>query len=144
MENNSDFYLKPLNINANAGLATWNMEIDSLIHDLIDGYIEGPVIYVRESKSNKYRECKIVNENGNIFLLPGDGTKYSVKKITTNNRIESKEAEDNIDKCHFCNNEKTHIYVPCGHVVTCKECTTKASACPVCKKERTDIIRFFY
>lgn len=45
------------------------------------------------------------------------------------------------DKCIICwKNEKTHIFIPCGHYIMCEDCVIKISnmplisvKCPICR-----------
>ena len=94
----SDFYLKPSNINFKSGLATWHEDTDPAIHDLIDGFRTEPVSYSRKRKfDGKYQDCKVVREDTigdgssfDIILLPGDGSRYYVSRISKKIKLKMK------------------------------------------------------
>jgi len=157
----SDFYLKPLNYKTKSGLATWHADTDPAVHDLIDGYRTEPVCYTRRHRFNgKYQDCKVVRElkksegedaktqEYNIILLPGDGTRYSVTRVSTNNKIKDAKAEDDTYRCVICQDyAQNHAAIPCGHLITCARCTQKMEdqekRCPVCQVPYDHLLRIF-
>lgn len=149
----SDFYLKPLNIKTRSVLATWHEDTDPAIHDLLNGNRTEPVCYSRQRRfDRRYQDCKVVNDNGLLFLFPGDGSKYSVTRVTENNKINDckvdENDEDNIDTCVVClEYTKNHIAIPCGHIITCTRCTHKIkeldNRCPLCKVPYNQLLRVF-
>jgi hypothetical protein len=149
----SDFLLKPLNCKTKSGLATWHADTDPAIHDLMDGYRTDHVTYtcVRHF-DGKYKDCKVIREKRrmspeyDIILSPGDGTRYSVTKISSNNRVNDKVAEDNTYACVICQEyTKNHVSIPCGHLVSCTRCTKKMEddRCPLCRVPYTQLLRIF-
>ena len=144
---NSDFYLKPLN---NEGFATWHSDTDPKVHDLLDGIIDEEVKYSRyRNYDGKYQDCKVVKENGELFMYLGDFSKYSVKKVSENNKIKDEIAEHDNDKCIICcEYKKNHVLIPCGHIISCTRCTntmkTNYQRCPLCKVLYTQSLRVFY
>ena len=146
----SDFYLKPINIKAKSGLATWHQDTDVVVHDLFDGITDEPVNYSRvRIFDGKYQDCKVVKEGDKVFLLPGDTTKYSIKRINTNNKINDIVSEDGKFSCVIClEYERNHVAIPCGHVITCTRCTKSIEKedlyrCPLCKVPYTHLQRIF-
>ena len=145
----SDFLLKPLNCKTISGLATWHADIDPAIHDLMNGYRIEPVTYTRVRRfDGKYQDCKVVKEDDSIILLPGDGTRYSVTRVTSNNRINDEKSEDNTTACVICQEyTKNHASIPCGHLVSCTRCTKKMEdqeeRCPLCRVPYTQLLRIF-
>ena len=84
----------------------------------MNGYRIEPVTYTRVRRfDGKYQDCKVVKEDDSIILLPGDGTRYSVTRVTSNNRINDEKSEDNTTACVICQEyTKNHASIPCGHL----------------------------
>ena len=40
--------------------------------------------------------------------------------------------------CMLCDEPSTMLYEPCGHVVTCKQCSIRAKKCPSCRAKIKD------
>ena len=52
------------------------------------------------------------------------------------------------DSCVVCMDaEKTHVFVPCGHVCACAECSahvmSSAATCPYCRTHATMAVRIY-
>lgn len=153
----SDFLLDPLNFKSRSGLATWHNDTDPAVHDLMDGFRTDPVCYSRKRLfDGKYQDCQVIieengngNENGNnIVLLPGDGTRYSVTRVTHVNKINDEKADDSSDACVICfEYVKNHVSIPCGHIVTCQRCTKRLEEqddrCPLCRVPTSQLLRVF-
>lgn len=151
----SDFYLKPLNVKTRQGLATWHKDTDPAVHDLMDGHRTEPVLYTRKRiMDNTYQDCKVVrqdeNKDGtyNLILLPGDGSKYSVTRKTSVNKIKDEESENDTDECVICQIfKKNHAMIPCGHIVSCTRCIghlfENDNRCPICRVVSTQSLRVF-
>lgn len=149
----SDFYLKPVNLSAKAGLATWHPDTDPAVHDLFSGYRTEPVFYSRIRQfDGLYQDCQVVNEEDGVYLLPGDGSKYSVVIVGVNNRINDikvGEDDNNVSSCVICMEYvKNHVAIPCGHIITCTRCKHKMdelddNRCPLCKVPYTQLLRVF-
>ena len=117
----SDFYLKPVNLDAKSGLATWHPDTDPAVHDLFSGDRTDPVLYSRVRQfDGLYQDCRVVKEENGVFLLPSDGSIYSVVVIGENNKINDVKAEDDLSHCVICMEYvKNHVAIPCGHIITC-------------------------
>jgi hypothetical protein len=146
----SDFCLTPLNINANSGPATWHPDTDPKVHDLLDGYREESVTYTRKKiYNNTYQDCKVVREDSkNIIMLPGDGSRYSVKRERTSNKINDKESASNDVACVVCLlYERNHAVIPCGHLVSCTRCALRLKQdddrCPICRVPYNQLVKIF-
>jgi hypothetical protein len=151
----SDFLLEALNFKSKSrpGLATWHKDTDPAVHDLFDGYRTEPVTYTRvRNFDGKYQDCKVVKEEKddtvNIVLLPGDGTRYSVKRVSSINKINDEKTEDSTNACVICAEYvKNHASIPCGHLITCTRCTLKLEGydqrCPMCRVPHTQLLRIF-
>ena len=145
----SDFYLKPLNCQTKSGLATWHKDTDPAVHDLIDGYRTDPVTYTRvRNFDGKYQDCTVVREGVNTILLPGDGTRYYVDRLTSNNKINDEKTDETSEACVICQEfVKNHVAIPCGHVFSCTRCTKKMGdqdeRCPMCRVPYTQILRIY-
>ena len=51
-----------------------------------------------------------------------------------NNKPEKIFGDDDNSECIICmSTEKDSIFSPCGHFVSCKECSLKCSKCPICR-----------
>jgi hypothetical protein len=160
----SDFILKPLNIKTKEGPATWHADTEPLVHDLIDNLRDEAVEYTRvRIFDGKYQDCKVIRESyekdpiflggpdGNIgvkiIMLPGDGSRYLVSRISTNNKIKDEKAE-NDNQCVICFEYiKNHVGIPCGHVITCTRCSKELekneNRCPLCRVKCNKIMRIF-
>ena len=148
----SDFFLEALNFKSNTppGLATWYKDTDYLVHDLFDGYRTEPVKYTRvRIFDGEYQDCQVVKEESDeIVLLPGDGTRYSVKRISSNNKINEEKTDNVSNMCLICQEYiKNHASIPCGHLITCSRCTLKMEKydqrCPICRVPYTNLLRIF-
>jgi hypothetical protein len=154
----SDFYLTPINIKAKEGFATWHKDTDPSVHDLMDGHRVEPVLYTRKRiVNNQYQDCQDCqvfredeNKDGtyNIILLPGDGSKYSVIRKSTINKIKDETTEDETIVCIICLVfKKNHAMIPCGHIVSCTRCVRDLldndNRCPICRVVTTQVLRVF-
>lgn len=46
--------------------------------------------------------------------------------------------------CKICYvNEYNTAFLPCGHVVACAKCASSVTACPLCRKEFTNVMRIY-
>lgn len=151
----SDFYLTPINFSSREGLATWHKDTDPAVHDLMDGHRSEPVLYTRKRfMDNKYQDCQVVQEDENkdgtynLILLPGDGSKYSVIRKTTINKIKDETTDDDTIVCIICQVfKKNHALIPCGHIVSCTRCVGNLldndDRCPICRVVTTQVLRVF-
>ncbi|KAL7713351.1 Zinc finger domain containing protein [Entamoeba marina] len=55
------------------------------------------------------------------------------------------EEPDDMNKiCKVCLcNEKNTVFIPCGHICCCFECSEKLSICPVCRSRITTVIKTY-
>ena len=152
----SDFSLFPIKKLGRSGweyrVATWPKEIDPVIHKLFDGEIDGPVNYIRKKNyDGKIQNCRVLKRDDYDYVMePGDGYDFIVRKDSDNN----KEDVDNDSiphdmLCLICmDNKKTHVIVPCFHVVSCASCAPLLFAnkkeCPLCKNKYTEPLKKLY
>lgn len=153
----SDFYLKPLNIRTKSGLATWHADTDPAVHDLFDGFRTEAVNYTRKRRfDGTYQDCQVIREEKesdesdeyDIILLPGDGSRYLVKKVSSNNKINDDKTDDTTEACVICMEfVKNHVCIPCGHLISCTRCTKKMDdlegRCPICRVPYEQLLRIF-
>lgn len=59
-----------------------------------------------------------------IILLSGDGSRYYVSRVSSNNKIKDKMDENDTTACVIClQYAKNHVVVPCGYLISCTRCT---------------------
>jgi hypothetical protein len=92
---------------------------------------------------------KLMTQSGKYF--------YSVKnksviQIITDDELAEKTIEEmiantrvyedtDIMECSVCLcNEKSIVFIPCGHFYTCRECSGQLKTCPICRAEITESI----
>ena len=47
-------------------------------------------------------------------------------------------------QCVMClDATKTHIFVPCGHLCVCADCSNDGGTCPICRQQSTSVIKAF-
>lgn len=61
---------------------------------------------------------------------------------------EKEAAQNENDACSIClDNKRTHAYVPCGHQCVCEGCANSGDKqlekCPICRADKTSIIRIW-
>ena len=73
-----------------------------------------------------------------IQIIDSDG----YQEIRQENIKNTKIFEDaGINDCAVCLcNEKTTVFIPCGHYYTCNECAGHLKTCPICRTTITDRI----
>ncbi|EAL48873.2 zinc finger domain containing protein [Entamoeba histolytica HM-1:IMSS-B] len=55
------------------------------------------------------------------------------------------DTEEDMNKiCKVClDNEKNTVFIPCGHICCCYECSKKLSKCPICRAQITTIVKTY-
>ena len=151
----SDFSLFPIKKLGRPGwefrLATWPNQIDPEVHKLFDGQISDSITYIRKRNfDGKVQHCKIIKEkdedgDDQFILHPGDGYNFLVRRDSTNNKEPDVIDVDNSSVphdmlCLIClDNKKTHVILPCFHVVACVVCANELfksskKECPLCRE----------
>lgn len=55
-------------------------------------------------------------------------------------RYDEDECHDDNALCIICLEKMRNVaFLPCGHVIACRDCATKMSDCPVCRQPRTGL-----
>jgi aminopeptidase C len=81
-----------------------------------------------------------IPENDIELIKSENKWKYKIKveNCVTNGTIipiiHNNEERLQNEKCKYCNENKSVIFVPCGHFVCCDKCSMNCFKCPVCKK----------
>jgi len=85
---------------------------------------------------------KRMNNNGNEFNNE-ELKKYLPEKIVIEPM--SPEEEESIYKtCKVCMcNEKNTVFIPCGHICCCYDCSQKLEKCPICRAKITTVVKTF-
>jgi hypothetical protein len=83
-----------------------------------------------------------------IILLSGDGSRYSVSRVSSNNKIKDKMVENDTTACVIClQYAKNHIVVPGGYLISCTRCTQWMEGheyrCPICRVPYNYLLRIF-
>lgn len=94
---------------------------------------------IKESKK-EFINYKTVQDKQKETILE------NIKKLKEEvSELQDKKENPNEEECICCNDKRISIaFTPCGHYVTCKECSTKVDKCPCCKvkiKERIKIYK---
>jgi hypothetical protein len=167
MANNfvSDFSLFPIKKLGHSGWqyrkATWPEPVESDVHKLYNGLIDGPVLYDRlKERDGTTEHCKICRHGDELHVEPGNGWDYLVRIdslhnikdddiIVTpiiNNDDSSEKKEDNVMQqldCIICfTNKRTHIIKECNHFLLCQSCAIQIfnndKKCPLCRMDMTN------
>lgn len=151
----SDFSLFPIKKLGRPGwefrIATWPSQIDPEVHKLFDGKTNGPINYIRKRNfDGQVQNCRVIkqkdDDGDDEFLMePGDGYNFLIRRDSFNNREPDIVDVDNSSVpheilCLICqDNKKTHVVLPCFHVVSCAICAKKLfesskKECPLCRE----------
>lgn len=89
------------------------------------------------------QKCMYIDKYGKSINRQSNSDKLTekVKEISNN-----KNGDADKDECTICmEKQKTHIFTPCGHKATCKECgdNFKDKQCPICREIVKDCIQVF-
>ena len=58
---------------------------------------------------------------------------------------EEKNVYNDQDVCVICMDSKREcVYVPCGHLVTCRDCCKMVDLCPICRNKISSVVSVFY
>ena len=64
---------------------------------------------------------------------------------TANSTTHSSKFENVELKCTICfTNNRSHIFIPCFHFYSCRECAMLMNRCPICRKEIEYVQRVWY
>lgn len=161
----SDFSLIPVIKENKEGweyrVATWSLGIDPYVHQLFDKERIDPIHYQRAKiRNGQVQHCTIMIENDRIVMKPGDGFDYYVRRDSENNKLDNdddhgngNDSDDKTDNeniphdlvCDIClTNKKTHVVIPCFHLVACSKCAielSKRDECPICKCKMKEPMR---
>ena len=74
--------------------------------------------------------------------------RYNESKREEGPITESNKNTNNFGNCAIClDAPRTHVFVPCGHMCACQECSSKVirkqRKCPICKQNSTQAIQVF-
>lgn len=77
-----------------------------------------------------------------------NGIRYNESKREEGPISESTKNTNNFGNCAIClDAPRTHVFVPCGHMCACQECSSKVihkqRKCPICKQNSTQAIQVF-
>lgn len=82
-------------------------------------------------------EQKQINELAELQL---DEIKLKNEKST-----QTEESNDQRKICTICcNNQLNVVLIPCGHALSCVQCTTSLTECPMCRKSFDKIVKIYY
>lgn len=118
------FLANPFTFNSYRKLSSFNTSY-SRLGDLIESMVdfEGEIDSEDEEESG---------EQGSSSTARPSSPKDELKKLE----------EQKI--CKICRKENVEVlFLPCGHLVSCSQCSSTASQCPVCKMAVTDKIRIY-
>lgn len=70
------------------------------------------------------------------------------KKEINELKLENKEYKEKIieqNECIICIENKLQIvFVPCGHICSCVECSKRLNQCPICRKNIDSCLKIFF
>lgn len=91
-----------------------------------------------ESKSQSSANLESENQKSKQLLSPAvaNVTESSDSDIDNSEKIQKENEElKDLYTCKICLDERVGItFVPCGHLVTCKNCSPKIRRCPLCRE----------
>ena len=133
-------YLKKRN--ANTAL---RIIIDTIINDnrsLVDRIVE---INLKIDKYQKIADKSLIKQTRKVKAQLDQLRCFEKKSIKTVANVSNltKQVHDDIPEssvvedstCIVCMvDPKSHLAVPCGHQLACKECSTKLNICPICRE----------
>ena len=136
-------YLKKRNVQkANTAL---RIIIDTIINDnrsLVDRIVE---INLKIDKYQKIADTSLLKQTRKVKAQLDQLRCFEKKSIKTVANVSNltKQVHDDIPEssvgedstCIVCMvDSKSHLAVPCGHQLACKECSTKLNICPICRE----------
>uniref|UniRef100_A0A3B3DHY8 E3 ubiquitin-protein ligase XIAP n=1 Tax=Oryzias melastigma TaxID=30732 RepID=A0A3B3DHY8_ORYME len=88
-----------------------------------------------EEHAKYYPGCSfLLSEKGQEFVnkIQLQGPKHT-KEVTVENPLEELEKLRREKRCKICLDKSVGIvFIPCGHLASCKECSDKLDQCPIC------------
>jgi hypothetical protein len=101
--------------------------------------IENDIYTLKQEYSKIYFKCQEKSDE----IIYDNILKYIKEEDREDEDIKIK--EDVNDKCAICmNNERTNVFVPCGHVCICDYCKDNiGNKCPLCRKSYTQIMKIY-
>jgi len=98
------------------------------------------------------QELNTIKIDFNTTTLPfpaasssGSGNRKKGEKEKPSQATEIGSPPDFLQKsCVICMvTPSNHVYIPCGHLVTCETCTSKVQQCPMCRSEIAQRVKVF-
>ena len=75
--------------------------------------------------------------------------KNSLHKLEKENKslrekLEKQEQEQEQKNCKICMDKKiSMVFVPCGHLISCRKCANALKQCPLCRKPIKEAIKTY-
>jgi hypothetical protein len=153
----SDFSLFPIKKQGNPNWffkkATWPEDIEPEVHNIFDGKTTDSVFYTRTTVHNpRTQYCEITKEGNDIWVKPGDGYNFLVRKDSDHNKVIEQD-DSNVPHemlCVICfTSKRTHAVMECGHVSMCHSCSKLQyeanKECPICRTKMENFpIKLFF
>lgn len=101
--------------------------------------------YVVKSEGIKLRGKFYSAMQKNIIVCQSfnyDDIKRFIGDLGDKIKIDKIYGDDTSDECVICfSSPKDSVISPCGHYMTCRECTLKCKQCPICRGNIVEILK---
>ncbi|KAH9487776.1 hypothetical protein Btru_068733 [Bulinus truncatus] len=130
---------------------------DPAVRAMIEhGYLEQDVLQAAEQiKKDNVLSSDVLYQQLKSDKQANKQLKQQKNELGATNNIEDQEIISQIKKeniqmreqtlCKICmDSEVEVVFLPCGHLVSCKDCSVALSDCPVCRKPLKGMVRAFF